>query len=99
MVFTPLCQSGGKEYSSEIIVGNNVYFGTKDRIAAMNSVTIEDDVLLQHLFILWIILTNIGMLACLSESNRYLAKYLPRYSVVAGNSARVVSTYDFDEGC
>ena len=46
VVFAPLCQSGGKAYPSEIKIGNNVHFGTQDRIASMNSVTIESDILL-----------------------------------------------------
>lgn len=45
VVFAPLCYSGGKKYPSNIKVGNNVHFGTQDRIASMNEVIIEDDVL------------------------------------------------------
>lgn len=44
-IFAPLCNSGGRQFPSEIKVGKNVHFGTQDRIASMNSVVIEDDVL------------------------------------------------------
>ena len=40
-VFAPL----GKGYPSRIIVGNRVHIGAMDRIASMNEVLIEDDVL------------------------------------------------------
>jgi len=45
VVFAPIGSNNGKKYSSRIQVGNNVHFGTEDRIASMNSVIIEDDVL------------------------------------------------------
>ncbi|MCC8094198.1 MAG: acyltransferase, partial [Tannerellaceae bacterium] len=44
-VFAPLDQYNSVKYESKIIVGNRVNFGAFDRIASMNEVIIEDDVL------------------------------------------------------
>lgn len=41
----PLHSHHGRSYPSRITIGNNVHFGSYDRIASMDSVTIEDDVL------------------------------------------------------
>lgn len=45
VVFAPLHSHHGTLYPSKISIGNNVHFGGHDRIASMNSVVIEDDVL------------------------------------------------------
>lgn len=45
VVFAPLVSNNGQEYVSEIRIGNNVHFGTQDRIACKDSVVIEDNVL------------------------------------------------------
>ncbi|WP_049946058.1 acyltransferase [Butyrivibrio sp. WCD2001] len=45
VAFCPLNNIGETKYPSEIIVGNRVHFGPFDRIASMEKVTIEDDVL------------------------------------------------------
>lgn len=45
VVFAPLHSHHGALYPSKISIGNNVHFGSHDRIASMNSVVIEDDVL------------------------------------------------------
>ena len=46
VVFAPLREHNNIKYPSSITVGNNVHFGPFDRIASMNKVIIEDDVLL-----------------------------------------------------
>lgn len=45
VVFAPLKTHHGKKFNSRIVVGNRVHFGPYDRIASMNEVIIEDDVL------------------------------------------------------
>ena len=45
VVFAPLKSYGGKKYPSKIIIGNRVNIGAFDRIASMDEVIIEDDVL------------------------------------------------------
>lgn len=45
VVFAPLVSNNGQTYPSEISVGNNVHFGTQDRIASKDSVVIEENVL------------------------------------------------------
>lgn len=45
VVFAPLVQYNEKQYKSKIKIGNRVNFGAFDRIASMNEVIIEDDVL------------------------------------------------------
>ena len=45
VVFAPLVNHRGGVYPSRIIIGNRVHFGAFDRIASMNEVRIDDDVL------------------------------------------------------
>lgn len=45
VVFAPLNTRHGENYPSKIIVGNGVHFGAFDRIASMNEVRIDDNVL------------------------------------------------------
>lgn len=45
VVFAPLKEHHGVKYPSRIIIGDNVHFGAFDRIASLDSVIIEDDVL------------------------------------------------------
>lgn len=135
VVFAPLCRSGEQEFLSEIKVGNNVHFGTQDRIASMNSVIIEDDVLFaafvhvtdhsheyrkvklpirrQSVFSkgpvvikrgAWLafgchVLSGVTVGECsVVAANSVVTKDVPPYSVVAGNPARVVSSYNFQTG-
>lgn len=132
VVFAPLVKHNGNDYSSEIIVGNNVHFGTQDRIASKDAVVIEDDVL----FAAFVHITDhshdyhdvrlpiskqgvIGKGKVVIKKGAWLAfgchvlsgvtigensvvaansvvtKDVPPFSVVAGNPARVVSTYNF----
>ncbi len=44
-VFAPLASCNGQKYASTIKIGNGVHIGAFDRIASMQDVTIEDDVL------------------------------------------------------
>ena len=45
VVFAPLKEHHGKKYPSRIIVGDGVHFGPFDRIASMEEVRIDDNVL------------------------------------------------------
>ena len=45
VVFAPLKMHNGKKYPSKIVVRNSVHFGAFDRIASMNEVRSDDNVL------------------------------------------------------
>lgn len=134
VVLAPLDHVGNQKYPSRIKIGNRVHFGAFDRIASMNEVIIEDDVLFaafvhvtdhshdyrdvtkpvnkQGVFSKGPVVIKKGAWLAFGchilsgvtvgensvvAANAVVTKDVPPYSVVAGNPARVVSRFNFEQ--
>lgn len=132
-VLAPLDATG--HFQSQIFIGNNVYIGIQNRIASMDKVIIEDDVLFSSFVHItdhshvyrditkpikkqgvyskgkvhikkgaWIafgahILSGVTIgEGAVVAANAVVTKNVPAYSVVAGNPAKIVYKWDYDEG-